>query len=81
MHDWAGSGRKGAGLRAQVGRGMAGWVGLGSAPQKLDLWMPGEFQSVDQPQPAGLPHLVVISSWSENVLYRVLPERLEVVDN
>ena len=40
MHDWAGSGRKGAGSRAQVGRGMAGWDGLGSAPQKLDLQMP-----------------------------------------
>ena len=41
---------------------MAGWDGLGSAPQTLDLWMPGEFQRVDQPLPAaapGLPLLVV----------------------
>ena len=44
MHDWAGSGRKGADSRAQVGRGMAGWDGLGSEPQKLNLQMPGEFQ-------------------------------------
>ena len=28
MHDQAGSGRKGAGSRAQVGRGIAGWDGL-----------------------------------------------------
>ena len=40
MRDRAGSERKGAGSRAQVGRGMAGWDGLGSAPQKLDLQMP-----------------------------------------
>ena len=62
MHDRAGSGRKGAGSRAQVGRGMAGWDGLGSAPQKLDLQMLNQFQSVDQPQPAaasGLPLVVV----------------------
>ena len=41
---------------------MAGWDGLGSVPQNLDLRMPGEFQRVDQPLPAatsGLPHLVV----------------------
>ena len=41
---------------------MAGWDGLGSAPQKLDLRMPGEFQRVDQPLPnatSGLPLLVV----------------------
>ena len=44
MHDWAGSGRKEAGSRAQVGQGMAVWDGLGSVPQKLDLQMPGEFQ-------------------------------------
>ena len=62
MHGRAGSGRKGAGSRAQAGRGVAGWDGLGSAPQKLDLRMPGEFQRVDQPLPAatsGLPLVVV----------------------
>ena len=37
MHDRAGSGRKEAGSRAQVGQGMAVWDGLGSVPQKLDL--------------------------------------------
>ena len=62
MHGRADPERKGAGSRAQVGRGMAVWDGLGSAPQKLDLRMPGEFQRVDQPLPAatsGLPLLVV----------------------
>ena len=62
MHGRADPERKGAGSRAQAGRGMAAWDGLGSAPQKLDLQMPNQFQSVDQPQPAaasGLPHLVV----------------------
>ena len=44
MRDRAGSERKGAGSRAQVGRGMAGWDGLDSAPQNLDLRMPNEFQ-------------------------------------
>ena len=41
---------------------MAGKDGVGSAPQKLNLQMPNQFQSVDQPQPAaasGLPLLVV----------------------
>ena len=40
MHGRADPERKGAGSRAQAGRGMAGWDGLGSAPQKLDLQMP-----------------------------------------
>ena len=40
MRDRAGSERKGAGSRAQVGQGMAVWDGLGSVPQKLDLQMP-----------------------------------------
>ena len=40
MHVRAGSGRKEAGSRAQVGQGMAVWDGLGSAPQNLDLRMP-----------------------------------------
>ena len=44
MRDRAGSERKGAGSRAQVGRGMAGWDGLDSAPQNLDLRMPNEVQ-------------------------------------
>ena len=44
MHGRADPERKGAGSRAQAGRGMVGWDGLGSAPQKLDLWMLGEFQ-------------------------------------
>ena len=44
MHGRADPERKGAGSRAQAGRGMAGWDGLGSAPQKLNLQMPGEFQ-------------------------------------
>ena len=44
MHDRAGSGRKEAGSRAQVGQGMAVWDGLGSAPQKLDPQMPNENQ-------------------------------------
>jgi hypothetical protein len=62
MHGRADPERKGSGSRAQAGRGMAGWDGLGSAPQKLDLQMPGEFQRIDLCQPAaapGLPLLVV----------------------
>ena len=56
--------RKGADSRAQVGRGMVGWDGLGSAPHRKSLIFerPGEFQRVDQPQsPAasGLPLLVL----------------------
>ena len=40
MHGRADPECKGAGSRAQVGRGMAGWDGLDSAPQNLDLQMP-----------------------------------------
>jgi hypothetical protein len=79
MHGRADPERKGAGSRAQAGRGMAGWDELGSAPQKLDLRMPGEFQRVDQPLPAatsGLP-LVVDLSWSGKVLRGSLGEALE----
>ena len=40
MHGRTDPERKGAGSRAQVGRGMAGWDGVGSAPQNLGLRMP-----------------------------------------